>query len=88
MKTYRVIVYGRVQGVGFRAFIYKQAQNLLLKGYVKNMSNGTVQIVLQGPEKQINQLVELAKDGPSLSNVTNIKITEEDMEAFTDFHIE
>jgi acylphosphatase len=88
MKTYRVIVYGRVQGVGFRAFIYKQARNLLLKGYVKNMSNGTVQIVLQGPEKQINQLVELAKDGPSLSNVTNIKITEEDMETFTDFHIE
>ena len=88
MKTYRVIVYGHVQGVGFRAFIYKQAQNLLLKGYVKNMSDGTLQIVLQGPEKQINQLVELANDGPSLSKVTNIKITEEDMEAFTDFHIE
>jgi acylphosphatase len=88
MKTYRVIVYGQVQGVGFRAFIYKQARSLLLKGYVKNMSDGTVQIVLQGPEKQVKKLIELANNGPSLSKVTNIKITEEDMEAFTDFHIE
>jgi acylphosphatase len=52
------------------------------------MSDGTVQIVLQGPEKQVKKLIELANNGPSLSKVTNIKITEEDMEAFTDFHIE
>lgn len=88
MKTYKLIVYGRVQGVGFRAFIYNQARSLQLKGSVKNMMDGTVQIIVQGPEKNVKKLIELAYRGPSLSQVTNIKILEEDMEAYRDFHIE
>jgi len=88
MRTYRVIVYGRVQGVGFRAFIYNLARNLDLKGSVKNMLDGTVQIIIQGSENEIKRLIELSYNGPSLSHVANIKIFEEEWEAFSDFHIE
>lgn len=88
MITYRIIVYGHVQGVGYRAFIYNQARKLNLNGSVKNMFDGSVQIIIQGPEISSKRLIELSKNGPTLSHVTDIKIFEEDKEIYTDFHIE
>jgi acylphosphatase len=88
MKTYRIIVYGRVQGVGFRAFIHRQARNLNLNGSVKNLPDGTVQILLQGPDSDVKNLIELARTGPPLAQVSNIKIFEEDREPYIGFHIE
>ena len=58
MKRYHVIVEGQVQGVGFRGFVTLQAQKRKLTGSVKNMSNGMVEIFVQGEEEDIDSLEE------------------------------
>jgi len=73
--------------IGYRAFVYRHALNLNLKGFVKNMPGGCVLILLQGPGNAVKKLVELAYKGPPLSQVINVKIEEEEREPFKDFHI-
>ena len=72
-KKVEIIVTGRVQGVGFRYFIEDKAVSLNLKGYVKNIDYNKVEIVAEGEETNLNQLVEFAEKGPSYARVTNIK---------------
>ena len=52
----RFIASGRVQGVGFRAFVRRIASSLKLSGYAKNLPDGTVEIVAEGDSKRITQL--------------------------------
>jgi acylphosphatase len=75
-KRVKFIVKGFVQGVGYRFFTYTNAIKLNLKGYVKNLYDGDVEVVVEGPEEKIEQLRLLLLQGPSRSIVKNI-ITEE-----------
>ncbi|MDY6821553.1 MAG: acylphosphatase [Deferribacterota bacterium] len=87
MLTYNINVTGLVQGVNFRAYIYSKAKYLNIKGYVKNLSDGSVEIRAQGDEDSIQKLIEHAKVGPPMARVSNIKIKKEDHEKFHDFEI-
>ena len=88
MKRLHAIVYGRVQGVGYRAFIYDKALYLGLKGFVKNLPDGSVEIEAEGEEKDLFKLIEFAKSGPPLSNVTNIEYDfYEDLKNYDTFKI-
>lgn len=58
MINYHLTVSGRVQGVGFRWSTYQLAKQLGLTGYVQNLMNGDVYIVVQGPRKFVNQVKE------------------------------
>ena len=66
-------VSGRVQGVSFRAFTYESATDLKLTGWVRNLTDGRVEIVADGPEKTINQLLEKVKKGPPAAKVESVK---------------
>jgi len=83
-----IIVEGEVQGVGYRHFVYHHAQKLGLKGYVKNLYNGNVEVFAEGDRELIEELINLLKVGPGSSIVTNISI---DWKPFRDkyksFHI-
>ncbi|RMD90943.1 MAG: acylphosphatase [Calditrichaeota bacterium] len=70
----KIIVKGFVQGVGFRWFVYKIATDLNLKGYVKNLYNGDVEIEVEGERGQIEELIKQVKVGPPLSRVTDVRI--------------
>ncbi len=63
MKRYHVIVEGRVQGVGFRGFCMLQAQSRGLTGSVKNLSNGMVEIFVQGEKNQIDDFLKKVQEG-------------------------
>ena len=54
---------GRVQGVGFRMFVQQNAMNLGITGWVKNMSDGTVSMELQGPQAAIDRLEAIIREG-------------------------
>ena len=56
METYQIIVKGRVQGVGYRAHIYQNASQKDLHGNVRNLSDGSVQIILQGTEEDLKNI--------------------------------
>jgi len=76
MKAVDVVISGRVQAVGFRAFTRKHAVMLGVRGYVENMSDGSVHAVFEGEEYQVEKLLELVRHGPSMSQVREVKITD------------
>ncbi len=74
-------VYGRVQGVGFRAFTKKIADELGLYGYVENITDGTVRFEAIGDKDVLNLFLEKVKKGPANAFVTDLEYT---MEVFED----
>ncbi len=83
-----IVVTGLVQGVGYRYFIYRKAVELDLVGYVKNLYDGSVEIVVEGEKNIINILIEHAKIGPRSAYIKNIKVIwEESKNEFTEFTI-
>jgi len=88
IKTYEIILSGRVQGVGFRYFIESIAGKHDIKGYVRNTFGNKVEIMCQGEEEDLKQFIDEAKKGPSFSAVTDIKIEEiKDSKKFNIFQI-
>lgn len=65
---------GHVQGVFYRANAQEEAQKLGLTGYAKNMPDGSVEALLQGPEAQINSFIEWAREGSSGAKVDKVEI--------------
>lgn len=74
MKRVRVIVEGKVQGVFFRQSTKEVASSLGLAGYVKNLRDGTVEVVAEGNDEKIEKLLEWLKKGPPLARVSNLKV--------------
>jgi acylphosphatase len=68
-------VFGRVQGVGFRAWTVKVASRLGLVGWVANESGGTVRVVAEGPPADLGQLLSMLRRGPMSGEVTNVTAT-------------
>ena len=73
VKTYKLIIIGRVQNVGFRYWFSKLAISLDLNGYIQNQKNiNEVEAVVQGDIKNILVIVEKSKTGPELSLVQDV----------------
>jgi acylphosphatase len=67
-------VRGRVQGVGFRAFIQQIGTQLELKGWVRNVGYDGVEIMVEGERLKVDNFIELAKNGPRASRVDNFNV--------------
>ena len=74
MITRRIVVRGRVQGVGYRDALCTQAQSRRVVGWVRNRSDGTVEAVLQGREHDVAALILWAHRGPPPAHVTHIDV--------------
>jgi acylphosphatase len=75
-QTLRALVRGRVQGVGFRFFVEDQAVALRLKGFVRNLSNGsTVEVVAEGPISDLETLLATLRQGPPLARVERVDVS-------------
>lgn len=83
-----MVVQGRVQGVGFRYWTQREAEQLGLRGWVRNCDDGSVQAVFEGESSVLKQMVDLIKSGPSLARVDSC-VTEYSAYAdeFSDFCI-
>jgi acylphosphatase len=73
METRKIIVYGKVQGVFFRAFVREQALKLGLAGWVMNQSDGSVCLVAEGPGQQLDALEAACRTGPPKSRVDRLE---------------
>lgn len=81
-------VYGRVQGVFFRAYTREIAQELNVRGWVRNCEDGSVEIVAEGEREKLEQLVEAARRGPPLAYVEKVEIEWQDYRGeFSGFYI-
>ena len=81
-------VEGKVQGVGYRYFVYRKAKELNIRGYVRNLFDGSVEALAEGKENNIEIFYEHLKTGPFRSNVQKVsrEIIDSPME-FDDFSI-
>ncbi len=66
-------IHGLVQGVGFRWSTRRQASVLNIVGYVKNLSDGTVELVAEGEEETLKKLLEYCKIGPQWASVSRLE---------------
>ena len=75
-KQLYILVNGWVQGVGFRYFVQSRAMMLGIKGYVRNLRNGQVEVIAEGPKSDLETFVHYLRRGPELSRVSNVEIKE------------
>ena len=78
----RIYVLGFVQGIGFRGFVKSNARKLGLKGWVQNLPDGRVEILVQGSKETIKKLIKLCEKGPFLAEVKSILVEWEKEEEF------
>lgn len=73
MTIRRWLVRGRVQGVGFRWFVWREAERLGLGGFARNLRDGTVEVVSQGPDDALDRLEQALRRGPSGARVDAVE---------------
>ncbi|MFT3737169.1 MAG: acylphosphatase [Breznakibacter sp.] len=76
MKRIHMILEGKVQGVGFRCFVQKQASAMGVNGYVRNLSNGSVEIEAEATSSNLLQFIDLCKKGPSMARIEMVHQSE------------
>lgn len=87
LRTVHIRVEGRVQGVGYRAFVEMQAGELGLDGWVRNRRDGSVEAVLQGSPSQVEDILAACRSGPPAARVDRIEILGEGVGAFSGFEV-
>ncbi len=69
MRYARLIIHGRVHGVGFRAFVEREAKERQLAGWVRNRRDGSVETVIAGDEMTLDEMIEVCGRGPAVARV-------------------
>jgi acylphosphatase len=88
MPRLTVRIDGRVQGVGYRYFVQKRAQEHNLRGWVKNRSDGTVEIEAVGPRPSLEEFLHYVRVGPPAANVARADVCWADDEpAYNNFDV-
>ena len=73
MPAFRYVVQGRVQGIGYRYFVLRQADALGLTGYARNRADGSVEVVAEGVDDALAQLESRLREGPAFSEVSDVE---------------
>jgi len=76
VRTVRILVSGRVQGVGFRAFAQRQADRLGIDGWVRNLQDGRVEALAAGEAAAVAQFIEALRRGPLTARVAAVEVIE------------
>lgn len=83
--TLRLIMRGRVQGVGFRYWMTGEAAKRGLNGWVRNLPDGSVEALVSGPESAIHGIIDTCRHGPRLARVDSIEQAPADAPAESGF---
>lgn len=87
MTARRYIVEGRVQGVGFRYFVVREAQALGLSGWTRNLVDGRVEVLAAGDESALEVLAGRLWEGPRSARVAAVDVSTADAPAWSDFRV-
>jgi acylphosphatase len=86
-RSVHVLIEGRVQGVGFRAFVEITATGLGLDGWVRNRRDGAVEAVFVGPEDEVAEMLERCRRGPRDARVDRLEIIGEGEDGLDGFEV-
>jgi len=88
-KSIRVYITGTVQGVFFRGFVKENAERYNIKGFVRNLEDGRIEVFLEGDSNDVNKMIELCGKGPKHSIIKKVETkpeTFQDLKAFKILH--
>jgi len=86
-KSVRLYINGTVQGVFFRMFVKENAEKYNVKGFVRNLEDGRIEVFLEGNADEVNKMIELCQKGPRHSQIKNVQIKPERFQDFKVFKI-
>ena len=87
MRSVRIVVTGRVQGVGYRAFVEAEARARGLSGRVRNLRNGSVEALLSGPAEAVEAAIAAMRRGPPAARVERLDIEPDEAPATAGFEV-
>ena len=86
-KSVRLYIEGVVQGIFFRPFVKENAERYDVKGFVRNLEDGRIEIFLEGNPDNVNKMIELMKKGPKHSQIRKVVVKAEKFQDFKSFKI-
>lgn len=87
MNARRAVVEGRVQGVGYRFFAERAARELGVRGWVRNLPDGSVEAVAEGDDEAVATFIERLKRGPLSARIDRVEVAEATAQGFERFEI-
>ena len=87
MVRYRLLISGRVQGVFFRDTCRRLAQKNDVSGWVRNLPDGRVEAVFEGPAAAVRELVDWSRRGPRSAEVADVRVAAEPPEGISGFQV-
>ncbi|MCH8945861.1 MAG: acylphosphatase [Nanoarchaeota archaeon] len=86
-KSLRLYIEGTVQGIFFRIFVKENAEKNNVRGFVRNLDDGRIEVFLEGIINDVNKMIEICKKGPKHSQIRNVEIKPETFQDFKEFKI-
>ena len=86
-KSIRLYLTGSVQGIFFRQFVKDNADKNNIRGYVRNLEDGRVEVFLEGDKEKVEVMMEICRNGPKHAKIRNLEEKEESFQDFKDFKI-
>jgi acylphosphatase len=83
----RIVVHGRVQGVGFRHTVWRAATARGVAGWVRNRADGTVEAAFEGDGEAVDAVIRLCREGPRGARVEQVESVEEEPEGLNGFSV-
>jgi acylphosphatase len=80
-------VFGKVQGVFFRDSTYKKAQELDIKGFVRNLPDGSVEVEFEGEDRAVRKMILFLKEGSTIARVDKFQYNKIEPQGYEDFKI-
>lgn len=87
MKTIRLLIKGKVQGVFYRATAKRTAERFGINGWIKNTEEGDVEAEATGDEEALNAFIDWCKEGPANAHVTDVIIQQKELQEHDEFYI-
>ena len=86
-KSIRLYITGIVQGLFFRNFVKENAERHNVKGFVRNLEDGRVEVFLEGDMDNVKKMIDLCKQGPKHSQIKNVEEKDENFQDLRDFKV-
>ncbi len=86
-KAVRLYISGTVQGIFFRRFVKDNADKLNVRGFVRNLEDGRIEIFIEGNQEDVENMTAVCKRGPAHSTLRKIEEKEEKLQDFKEFKI-
>lgn len=86
-KSIRLYISGIVQGIFFRGFVKENAERYNVKGFVRNLEDGRVEVFLEGEVEDVKKLIELCKKGPRHTEIKHVEMRLEKFQDLKNFKI-